>query len=64
MNSFSETICTGGRTEESLTTEGTGTGLWFQAGPTPADLIEVSKNRTEAVNFYTLSIISDILKIS
>jgi len=41
-------ICEGGRTEESLTTEGTGTGLWFQNGPTPADLIQVPMNRADA----------------
>jgi hypothetical protein len=45
-----EIICTVGRNETDLETEGTGTGLWFQNGPTPTDLILVSKNRTEAIN--------------
>jgi len=42
-------ICEGGRSESALTTEGTGTGLWFQNGATPADLLFVPKNRTEAI---------------
>lgn len=40
------TICTEGRTEADLTTSGTGTGLWFQNGPTANFLIEVPLDRS------------------
>lgn len=43
-----ETICQEGRTEEDLLIDGTGTGLYFQNGPTPADLIRVPKDRVNA----------------
>lgn len=42
------TICTTGRTEESLTEEGTGTGLWIQNGPSAEDTVQVPEDRPES----------------
>jgi len=41
------TICSTGRTNETLQTDGTGTGLWLQNGPTAESLIEVPLTRPE-----------------
>jgi len=43
------TICDTGRSEESLETEGTISGLYFQNGPTPADNIPIDLVRSEAI---------------
>jgi len=42
------TICTTGRTEASLTEEGTGTGLWIQNGGSAEDVVEVPQDRPES----------------
>jgi charged multivesicular body protein 7 len=44
-----ETICTTGRPESSLATEGTGIGLWLQRGASPLDNEEVPMTRTAAI---------------
>ncbi|CAG7819492.1 unnamed protein product [Allacma fusca] len=44
-----ETICTTGRSESSLDTEGTGYGLWFQRGASPLESEEVPMKRTDAI---------------
>lgn len=41
-------ICTTGRTESDLLLRGTGTGLWFQNGPTSRYLKSVSNYRSRA----------------
>lgn len=42
------TICTTGRTQESLAQEGTGTGLWIQNGPSAEDTVQVPQDRPES----------------
>jgi len=42
------TICTTGRTEASLTEEGTGTGLWIQNGASAEDTVQVPQDRPES----------------
>jgi charged multivesicular body protein 7 len=42
------TICTTGRSTSSLAQDGTGTGVWLQNGPTPADLLEMPLIRPES----------------
>jgi charged multivesicular body protein 7 len=44
-----DTICTTGRDANSLDTEGTGNGLWFQNGARPVDLIDVPLKRSKAI---------------
>jgi len=42
-----EIICTTGRNDSSLETEGTGTGLWVQNGTNPLSFVYVPRNRSE-----------------
>lgn len=42
-------ICSEGRNETDLSKDGTGTGLWFQNGATPSDLITVPLKRGDAI---------------
>jgi len=42
-------ICTSGRQESDLVTEGTGQGVWIQNGPTPDDFMEIPFLRTDAL---------------
>jgi hypothetical protein len=42
------TICSEGRTEASLTEDGTGTGLWIQNGESADDVVEVPQDRPES----------------
>jgi len=44
-----ETICTSGRDASQLTSDGTGNLLQLQAGPTPVDLLEMPRARSEAI---------------
>jgi len=44
-----ESICTTGRTAADLASQGTGTQLYFQNGPTPKDLIIPPKDRATAI---------------
>lgn len=41
-------ICTTGRTVQEFLSQGTGTGLWFQNGPSPNVLINVPRTRVAA----------------
>lgn len=41
-------ICTTGRTAQEFISQGTGTGLWFQNGPSPNVLISVPRTRAAA----------------
>jgi hypothetical protein len=43
------TICSTGRSEAEMKAQGTGTGLYMQNGPTPADLINVPNTRGPAI---------------
>lgn len=45
-----DTICTIGRSVQDLINQGTGTGLWFQNGPTPNSLINVPRMRAAAAD--------------
>jgi len=45
-----DTICNGGRPSSDLTTTGTGTGIQIQSGPTPATLLEMPRNRADAIS--------------
>ena len=42
------TICTVGRSNADLQKNGTGTGIYMQNGPTPANLITIPPKRNEA----------------
>jgi hypothetical protein len=44
-----DTICTVGRSAEQLESEGTGNGLWFQNGISPASLIQAPLERGAAI---------------
>jgi len=44
-----DTICTGGRSSSDLKTQGTGTGLYFQDGPSPANITSPPLTREQAI---------------
>lgn len=44
------TICTTGRTEALLNSEGTGTGIWIQNGTSADDTVQIPQNRPESEN--------------